>query len=145
MTHLHESSAREGTDLDPVIAPSFGDVPQQPFEHTPERLVLSSEEHTRLSSPPLSAFAGEFAHEQIGRGRVSFHETGEPGAVHVLASIVRRDALEVELEADVRAAWLVRTATREPAEPGNIQVVRELVRLAELPGQSTVRVRTNAG
>lgn len=142
MTHQHESTVAGEANLGPGVAPSFGDVPGQPFEHTPERIVLSSEEHTRLSTPQFEAFGGEFAHEHLGRGRVSLRETDEPGEVHILASVVKQDGPALEIEADVRVSWLSRAARSGAGEPPSVGIVRELVKLAGLPKQSTVRVRT---
>jgi hypothetical protein len=140
MTHQHESSPAGESNLGPGVAPSFGDVPGEPFEHTPERLVLSSDEHTRLSAPALAEFGGAFASEQLGRGTVSISETGKPGEVHVAAKL-STGREDLEIEADVRTTWLVRAAHTTGAEPANVQVLRALLRLAELPRQSTVRVR----
>jgi hypothetical protein len=141
MTHEHESSSGGESNLGPGVAPSFGDVPAQPFEHTPERIVLSRHEHTHLAHQPLATLGGEFAHEQIGRGVLALTESGAPGEVHIRADVLTLEGPAIHLEADVRGSWVARTASGNWGEAANVQIVRELVRLAALPHQSTVRVR----
>lgn len=142
MTHQHESSPVGETNLGPGIAPTFGDVPGSPFEHTPERIVLSSDEHTKLSARALAALGGEFTHEQLGRGLLSLRETDQPGQVHVEARVSKHGRPLLQIEADVRESWLSRAASAGEDESPSVLIVQELVRLAELPMQSTVRLRS---
>jgi|GEM_PF-4267321 len=143
MTHQPGPAAAGATELEPELAPAFGDVPEVPFEHTPERLVLSSEEHTHLAGPRLAEFGGRFEHEQLGCGELFLAETADPGEVRVYASVERDDAPAFEVEANVRSTWLARVAAGEGEAPA-ARIVRELVRLAAVPGQTTVRIKPRA-
>lgn len=142
MTQQHESSSAGESNLGPGVAPSFGDVPGQPFEHTPERIVLSSVEHNHLSAPAFAAFRGEFAHDRLGSGHLDLRGTGQPGRIHIVARVVKQGSAAMELEAEVRESWLARAVGADENEPPRVRIVRELVRLSELANQSTIRVRT---
>lgn len=148
MTQQHELNFQFNGHADerpPDVAPSFGDVPILPFEHTPERLVLSSEAHSYLlAAPTLAGLDGEFAVERLGKGNLHIRETGAPGEVQIRADVLTLAGPAVHLDARVRHSWLMRTVESEDAAPANIRIVRELFRLAEIPHQSTVTVRIDA-
>lgn len=131
----------EAADLPPGVAPSFGDVPLRPFEHTPERLVLSSEEHSHLQSPPpLKWLGGSFAHERLGRGDLRLYETETPGEIHIEADVHPADGSALRLDANVRESWVSRVVSEDDTSPLNVRIVSGLFKLAEIPGQSTVKV-----
>ena len=150
MTHPHvsssEGSSSEGAaNFPPGIAPSFGDVPLLPFEHTPERLVLSSEAHSHLvGHSPLASLGGAFSHDRFGTGNLLLSETGSAGDIDVHADLLNVPGPALHLQARVRESWLIRTVSLEDASPANVRVVNELFRLAEIPRQSTVTVRVEA-
>ncbi|MBK9611822.1 hypothetical protein [Candidatus Amarobacter glycogenicus] len=84
-------------------APSFGDVPLRPFEATPERLVLSSDEHSHLQpSTPINWLGGNFNHDRLGRGELRLYETTTPGEIHIEADVRQADGPSVHLDANVR-------------------------------------------
>ena len=139
------SSPEVAGDLPPGVAPSFGDVPLTPFEHTPERIVLSSEAHSRLSVPTsLAMLSGPFQAEQLGRGILTIHATDQAGEVHVHADVNPDGGPSLHLDANVRESWLARAARSEGGAAAQAQVVRELVRLSEIPSQSTVTIRVDS-
>lgn len=120
----------------PPATPEFGAVPPEPFEPLPERLVLSSEEHGHLSSPGLGHLVGDFQGE-FGSGRLLV-EGVAAGEVHIQADIRRAGLPAVRLNATVRETWVRR------AKGDRATVVAELVRLSEIPNQSTVMVHVEA-
>lgn len=127
----------------PDTAPVFGAVPDFPFEAVPERLVLSSEAHFRLAeASSLEALTGEFASETLGAGRLVVREVAG-GEVLVQADLLRHGLPSMHLDARVRQSWVVRAAAVVPGS-ASASIAHELVRLAELPRQSTVRVRIAA-
>lgn len=146
MTHAHGSNSDEGAgSFPPGVAPTFGDVPLVPFEHTPERLVLSSDEHSRLAGySSVAGLGGNFSHERFGTGSLLIRETGAPGEIQIHADVTTLDGPAVHLEARVRESWLARAVACEVAVPANVTVVTELFRLAEIPRQSTVTVRVDS-
>lgn len=139
------SSVEMADDMPPGVAPSFGDVPAEPFEHTPERLVLSSEEHTHLiGSGPLAYLSGPFSAERFGVGYLSLHETETAGEVRVHADLSRTGSPAVHLDAQVREMWVARAANESSGPTATVRVVEELFRLAEIPRQSTVTVQVDS-
>lgn len=140
------TSSPEGAgDLPPGVAPSFGDVPLTPFEHTPERLVLSSEAHSHLSVPAsLATLSGPFHSEPLGNGVLTIQATEQAGEVHVHADMSPDGGPSVHLDARVRESWLARAAHSEGGVTAPVQVVRELIRLSEIPSQSTVTIRVDS-
>ena len=138
MNELHSSEI--AGDGPPDSAPVFGAVPDSPFENEPEHVVLSSDAHFRLSETnTLGMLSGEFASEALGTGRLVIREVAA-GEVLVHADVLRDGSPYVHLDARVRESWLLRAAAADPAGAG-ASVVRALFRLAEIPHQSTVRVR----
>lgn len=138
-----ETNALADTTPPPETPPIFGAVPEFPFEAAPERLVLSSEAHSRLSETgSFVDFNGEFASESLGNGRLVIREVAS-GEVRVQADVLRDGSPSVHLDARVRESWVVRAAAAHPTSAG-ASVVRELFRLAEIPHQSTVRVSVAA-
>ncbi|MEO8539846.1 MAG: hypothetical protein ABI577_08915 [bacterium] len=132
-------------DLPPGVAPSFGQVPSTPFEHTPEHLVLSSEAHSHLAgSPSLALLSGAFETDRLGRGNLTVSETDEAGQVHVHADLSLANGPRLHLDADVRESWLTRAAVADEEGPAGAVVVKELFRLAEIPRQSTVTISVDA-
>ncbi len=142
MTHQHGSSSAGGeSNLAPGVAPSFGDVPAFPFEHTPKRLVLSLSEHHQLEAAVRPEdFGGAFEHELFGAGTLLLKRADAPGEVHLSADVVIRQGPAMRLDATVRQSWVMRSVAGDDAAPPNVRIVRELVRVASLPHQSTVRV-----
>jgi hypothetical protein len=142
---LGESPPEVADDLPRGGAPLFGTVPDVPFEHTPEHLVLSSEAHSRLSGNiVLGNLNGPFADEQLGRGVLVVRETSLPGQVHIHADLSTSFGPVVHLDADVRESWLDRAGFDREGVPAPARVVGELFRLAEIPRQSTVVIRVEA-
>jgi hypothetical protein len=140
------SSVQEAAaaDLPPGVAPAFGSVPEAPFEHIPERLVLSSEAHSRLApGTPFSLLNGAFTLERVGSGTLSLRETEAPGELHVHADVHTLGGPLVRLDARVRESWVMRQASGDAA-PANVRVVNELIRIAGIPHQSTVSVSVDA-
>ena len=132
-------------DVPPGVAPSFGDVPLTPFEHTPERLVLSSEAHSRLSvRASFATLSGPFHSEPLGNGVLTIQATEQAGEVHVHADMNPDGGPHVHLDAHVRESWLARAARSEGGAAAPDQVVRELIRLSEIPSQSTVTIRVDS-
>lgn len=126
-------------DSPPGSAPVFGAVPDSPFENEPEHLVLSSDAHFRLSEAnTVWMLGGEFDYEALGTGRLVIEEVAG-GEVLVHADVLRDGSPSIHLDARVRESWLVRAAAADPASAA-ASVVRALVRLAEIPHQSTVRM-----
>ena len=126
-------------------APLFGDVPSEPFEHTPEWLVLSNEEHSRLvGSGPLAYLSGPFSAERLGVGYLSVHQTEMVGEMHVHADLSRTDGPAVHLDARVRETWIARAANDGDGSSATVRVVKELFKLAEIPRQSTVTVQVDS-
>ncbi len=142
MTQFDDAPESGGAaDLPPGSAPAFGDVPATPFEPEPEHLVLSSDEHSHLSGPlSLTSLSGEFNDDSLGRGRLVVSTTGQPGEVHVHVSFHSG----YELDADVRESWLARAAAGGGSASLGARVAAELLRLSEIPHQSTVVVRARA-
>ncbi len=139
------SSSEVADDMPPGVAPSFGDVPAGPFEHIPERLVLSSEEHTHLiGSGPLAYLSGPFSSDRFGVGYLSLHETDTAGEVRVHADLSRSGSPAIHLDAHVRESWVSRAATDGEGASAAVRVVKELFRLAEIPRQSTVTVQVDS-
>lgn len=124
----------------PPATPEFGAVPPAPFEPLPERLVLSSDEHSSLTGSAVAEFRGDFIGD-VGSGLLIV-EPSDPGTVHIYAEVQRTGLPAVQLDATVRESWLTRAAADDK---GPASVVAELIRLAELPHQSTVRVKVIAG
>lgn len=146
MTQLRKSSSEDAAaDLPPGSAPSFGDVPGAPFENTPERIVLSSEEHAyRVSPASLASLGGEFAHEHLGRGHLKLKETATPGEIHIQAELQPLEGPALHFDARVRGSWLARTLSADDSTPARVRVVRGLFGIAAIPSQSTVRVSVQA-
>lgn len=146
MMQVHGLSSLEfAGEVPPGSAPEFGIIPEAPFEHTPERLVLSSEEHSRLSGgPALSELGGQFASERYGHGNLSLKGTGAPGEVRVLADISGETGPVLHLDALVRESWLVRAVSGGEPMHAAARVVGGLMELAVIPRQSTVKVRIEA-
>jgi len=146
MTQAHGSSSPEfAGELPPGSAPAFGMLPEFPFEHTPERLVLSSEEHSHLTGGPgLAELGGEFASERYGSGILSVSATGAPGEVRVLADVSDGTGPVVHLDALVRESWLARAVDAGEPMHAAARVVGGLMELAVIPRQSTVKVRIEA-
>jgi hypothetical protein len=144
MTHQFEVSSAGGeSNLAPGVAPSFGDVPSAPFEHLPERLVLSLTEHDQLNADRLPAsWAADFSGEAFGSGSLLVEEA-DPGTVRVSADVLGARGPAIRLDATVRKTWLTRAVESGGGAPGTL-VVRELLELAQLPGQSTVRISVAA-
>ncbi len=139
------SSSEVADDMPPGVAPSFGDVPVEPFEHTPERIVLSSEEHSHLlRSGPLAYLSGPFSAERFGVGYLSVLKTETAGEVRVHADLSRSEGPAIHLDAHVRETWVSRAADDGDGPSAAVRVVKELFRLAEIPHQSTVTVQTDA-
>lgn len=123
------------------VAGSFGNVPTGPFEYTPAQLVLSSEAHNRLASDTAVALmGGPFAYERVGAGEVTIAETDLPGQVHIHADVRTESGPVVHLDADVRRSWVDRTTETDEGLPRAELIVNELLRLLEIPRQSTVTV-----
>ena len=142
----HVLDPETAADLPPGVAPSFGDVPLRPFEATPERLVLSSDEHSHLQpSTPINWLGGNFNHDRLGRGELRLYETTPPGAIHLGADVRQADGPAVHLDANVRESWVSRTVSSDDTAPVNVRIVRGLFTLAEIPGQSTVTISRRAG
>lgn len=138
-------SSEVASDLPPGAAPSFGDIPIEPTELSPDQLVLSSEEHSqRLGSGPLAYLSGPFSAERFGVGYLSVNSTGESGEMHVHADLSRTDGPAIHLDAHVRATWLTRAMHHGDGSSGTVRVARELFRLAEIPRQSTVTVQIDS-
>lgn len=116
--------------------PEFGVLPPAPFEPLPERIVLTSEEHLHLASPSMLLLEGDFT-GSIGSGYLAV-EHAAAGDVHLRADVQRQGLPAIQLDATVRESWVARAAGDRAT------VVAELLRLAELPRQSTVSVRTPA-
>lgn len=128
-------------DMPVEVARSFGDVPASPFEYTPEQVVLSSEAHSRLAGQAhISQLSGPFSYERIGAGVLTVEETGMPGQVHVRADVRTENGPIVHLDADVRKSWLDRATKNEDGLANAELIVNELLRMLELPRQSTVTV-----
>jgi hypothetical protein len=146
VTHSHGSNSLEvAGDLPPGAAPAFGAPLESPFEHTPERLVLSSEEHIRLVGfPTLDSLGGDFESDRFGSGSLTLSATGAPGEIHVIANVFRSGAPGVRMDANVRESWLARAVREGEAAGANARVVSELFRLAAIPRQSTVKVHVEA-
>ncbi len=142
MIAQRKESAPETAEEWPVeIARSFGNVPPRPFEHAPERVVLSSEAHSHLAGhTAVGLLSGPFAYERIGVGTLTIEETDMPGQVHVHADVRTENGPIVHLDADVRKSWLNRTAETEAGPARTELIVSELLRLLEVPRQSTVTV-----
>ena len=139
------SSSEVAGDVPPGVAPSFGEVPLTPFEHTPERIVLSSEAHSHLSVPAsLAALSGPFHADPLGNGILTIQATEQAGEVHVHADMSPDGGPSVHLDAHVRESWLARAARSEGDAAAPVQVVRELIRLSEIPSQSTVTIRVDS-
>jgi hypothetical protein len=131
-------------DLPPGVAPTFGYVPDAPFEHVPERLVLSSEAHSRLApGKAFSRFNGAFTLDRVGTGTLSLHQTEAPGELHVHADVHTFGGPLVRLDARVRESWVLRQAGEDDG-PAGVHVLNELIRLAGIPRQSTVSVSVDA-
>ena len=142
---MSASSPEVADDMPPGVAPSFGAVPSGPFEHTPERLVLSSEEHTHLvGSGPLAYLSGPFSADRFGVGYLSLHETETLGEVRVHADLSRTGSPAIHLDANVRETWVARAANDTDGGSAAVRVVEELFRLSEIPRQSTVTVQVDA-
>ena len=137
-------SAAGESNLAPGVAPSFGEVPAAPFEASPERIVLSLTEHDHLAPGNLpGTWRAEFSGEPFGSGTLLVQDA-ERGAVHVSADMVGDRGPAVRLDATVRRSWLDRTIEGDKTAQATARVVRELLELAGLPGQSTVRVSVAA-
>jgi len=144
MTLAHAFDSEFSGELPPGAAPAFGNLPDSPFEHTPERLVLSSDEHAQLAGiAPLSRLGGRFETVGLGQGHLTLVATGSPGEVLVEAN-VEGSGPAMHLSANVRESWLLRAAGGDEAPQATARVVGELVRLAGVPHQSTVSVRVDA-
>ena len=145
MTQLEIPDPNElAADMPPGTAPTFGIVPQLPFEATPEHLVLSSEAHSHLSATvPAYTIGGHFSNARLGDGSVSVR-TISPGEVHIHADVLTAEGPAVHLDADVRETWLNRAARGRDSASANVQVVSELIRLAQLPSQKTVKMRVDS-
>lgn len=146
MTQQHEANSGDvAADLPPGVGPSFGDVPRLPFEHTAERIVLSSDEHLHLlGATSLNALGGEFTFDRLCRGSLRIEETATPGEVHVEAELLTGEGPPLRIDANVRESWLSRTVSIDDSAPANVRVVRGLFRLAEIASQSTVNVSVQA-
>jgi hypothetical protein len=141
MTQFEIAEAnRSAADVPPEAIPLFGAVPEEPFEASPEQLVLSLSEHTHLSATGgLLEFSGPFSASELGRGTFSVRLTGG-GMAHVHADVVRDSGPAVHLDADVRESWVLRAASQAQGADAGQNVVHELLRLVQLPRQSTVRL-----
>jgi len=116
MTQAHGSSSPEfAGELPPGSAPAFGMLPEFPFEHTPERLVLSSEEHSHLTGGPgLAELGGEFASERYGSGILSVSATGAPAKCGSWrTSPTGQGRSFISMPSSGKAGW------REPWTPAN--------------------------
>jgi len=142
LSYEHASDSAGGeVNLAPGVAPSFGEVPDSPFEHTPERLVLSLSEHEHLAGLAFAeTLEGTFESERLGSGTLLLRNGDSPGAIHLSADVLGPSGPAMRLDATVRESWLLRSVSGGAEETARVQVVRELVRLASLPHQSTVRV-----
>ncbi len=141
---MSASSSEVADDMPPGVAPSFGDLPDAPFEHTPERIVLSSEEHSHLvGSGPLAYLSGPFSSDRFGVGYLSLHETETTGEVRVHADLSRTGSPAIHLDAQVRETWVARAANDGEDTSATVRAVKELFRLAEIPRQSTVTVQVD--
>jgi hypothetical protein len=129
----------------PEIDEQFGMVPDSPFEHTPERIVLSSLEHSHLrGEASLDSLGGAFRHARFGPGSLKLQRTSAPGEVRLTADVAAQPGPSIHLDARVRESWLTRTVGELAGAEPAVHLVDELLRLAEIPGQSTVLVRIEA-
>ena len=127
----HVLDPETAADLPPGVAPSFGDVPLRPFEATPERLVLSSDEHSHLQpSTPINWLGGNFNHDRLGRGELRLYETTTPGEIHIEADVRQADGPSVHLDANVRESWVSRTVSSDDSGSGCTRAMRSSAALA---------------
>lgn len=117
-------------------------------------LVLSAAAYTALAHAPSldPAVAGTFSLTLLSaNGQLAISPGSIPGTVHVSLELEQvrgwppapGPLKRLHFEAELRSSWVARVAAGPAAPPQNVG--QAIADLAQLPGQSTVRVEYEAG
>ena len=132
--------------LPPDVAPSFGDVPTRPFEHTPERLVLFTEPKAAARNP---SGPGLTASRRRTPGLAPAHrETAPRRGPHTGESSPSRP--RPSSEARVAREWLTRPVDARTAPPtsawsANLRLPKSPASPSKSPHRSRMRAGTGTG
>ncbi len=137
---LVEFEEEFASDRPPGVDHLFGTTARNTSEGTESRTVLTRDEDVHLRPRPYRWLEGDFAFERFGRGHLCIAPTATPGELHIEADVRRAGGPDVHIDARVRESWLARAASIDDSIPASVHVVQGLIRLAEIPRQSTVKV-----